>query len=43
MHEDKRELLAGVLDGADRAAKMSTQELVDLIRDTHQVTSHSEL
>ena len=32
MHEEKRELLAGVLDGADRAAKMSTQELVDLIR-----------
>ena len=43
MHEDKRELLAGVLDGADRAAKMSTQDLVDLIRDTHQLTSHSNL
>lgn len=32
MHADKRELVAGVLDGADRAGKMSTQELVDLIR-----------
>lgn len=41
LHESKRELLAGVLDGADRAAKMSTQELVDLIRDTHQLTSHT--
>lgn len=41
LHESKRELLAGVLDGADRAAKMSTRELVELIRDTHQLTSHS--
>ncbi|MCC6512253.1 MAG: DEAD/DEAH box helicase, partial [Pirellulaceae bacterium] len=38
MHEEKRELLAGVLDGADRAAKMSTQELVDLIRDTNHLS-----
>ena len=32
LHASKRELIAGVLDGADRAAKLSTQELVDLIR-----------
>ncbi len=40
MHEDKRELLSGVLEGADRAARMSTQELVDLIRDTQQLSSN---
>ncbi|MFO1064393.1 MAG: DEAD/DEAH box helicase [Pirellulales bacterium] len=34
LHEDKRALIAGVLNGADRAAKMSTTELVDLIRDS---------
>lgn len=28
----KRELIAGILDGADQAAKMSTEELVALIR-----------
>lgn len=32
MHEDKRELIAGVLDGADRASKMSTDDLIKLIR-----------
>ncbi len=25
LHEDKRELIAGVLDGADRAGKLSTR------------------
>ncbi|MFO0921900.1 MAG: DEAD/DEAH box helicase [Pirellulales bacterium] len=32
LHDDKRELIAGVLDGADRAGKLSTDELVRLIR-----------
>ena len=32
LHADKRELISGVLDGADRAGKMSTDELVSLIR-----------
>ena len=32
MHSRKRDLVAGVLEGADRAAKLSTEELVELIR-----------
>jgi hypothetical protein len=32
LHEDKRELISGVLDGADRAGKLSTDELISLIR-----------
>lgn len=32
LHADKRELISGVLDGADRAGKMSTDELISLIR-----------
>jgi superfamily II DNA or RNA helicase len=32
MHQDKRALVAGVLEGADTAARLSTDELVDLIR-----------
>jgi SNF2 family DNA or RNA helicase len=32
LHEDKRELIAGVLDGADRAGRLSTDELISLIR-----------
>jgi superfamily II DNA or RNA helicase len=32
LHEDKRELISGVLDGADRAGRMSTEELISLIR-----------
>jgi len=32
LHADKRQLVAGVLDGADVAGKLSTQELVNLIR-----------
>jgi superfamily II DNA or RNA helicase len=35
LHADKRELISGVLDGADRAGKMSTEELVSLIRLSH--------
>ena len=38
LHADKRELISGVLDGADRAGKMSTVELMNLIR-LSQVTS----
>ena len=33
MHADKRELVAGVLDGTDRAAKMNTDDLIKLIRE----------
>ncbi|NND97254.1 MAG: DEAD/DEAH box helicase [Pirellulaceae bacterium] len=33
MHADKRELVAGVLDGTDRAAKMNTEDLIQLIRE----------
>ena len=33
MHADKRELVAGVLDGTDRAAKMNTEDLINLIRE----------
>jgi len=32
LHEDKRELISGVLDGADRAGRLSTDELISLIR-----------
>ncbi len=32
MHADKRELVAGVLDGTDRAAKLNTADLIDLIK-----------
>jgi superfamily II DNA or RNA helicase len=32
MHADKRELVAGVLDGTDRAAKMETEDLIRLIK-----------
>ncbi len=40
LHADKRDLVAGVLDGADRAGKMSTDDLVSLIR-LSQVQSHA--
>ncbi|TWT83182.1 ATP-dependent helicase HepA [Planctomycetes bacterium CA13] len=33
LHADKRELVAGVLDGTDRAAKMNTDDLIKLIRE----------
>ena len=32
LHADKRELVAGVLDGTDRAAKMNTEDLINLIK-----------
>ena len=32
LHEDKRDLVAGLLDGSDAAGRLSTDELVDLIR-----------
>jgi superfamily II DNA or RNA helicase len=32
MHDEKRDLVDGVLSGADAAAKLSTRELADLIR-----------
>jgi SNF2 family DNA or RNA helicase len=33
LHADKRELVAGVLDGTDRAAKMNTEDLINLIKE----------
>jgi superfamily II DNA or RNA helicase len=33
LHADKRELVAGVLDGTDRAAKMNTDDLIQLIKE----------
>jgi hypothetical protein len=33
LHADKRELVAGVLDGTDRAARMDTDDLIRLIRE----------
>jgi len=32
LHADKRELVAGVLDGTDAAARLGTQDLIDLIK-----------
>ena len=32
LHADKRNLVAGVLEGTDQAAKLSTHELIDLIK-----------
>ena len=32
LHADKRNLVAGILDGTDKAAKLSTKELIDLIK-----------
>lgn len=32
LHADKRTLVAGILDGTDQAAKLSTTELLDLIK-----------
>ena len=33
MHADKRELVAGVLDGTDRAGKLETEDLIKMIRE----------
>ena len=32
LHESKRELARGLLEGADAAGRLSTEELVDLVR-----------
>ena len=32
LHAEKRQLVASILDGTDRAARLTTEELVDLIR-----------
>ncbi|MBL8818540.1 MAG: DEAD/DEAH box helicase [Planctomyces sp.] len=34
LHDEKRDLVEGVLSGAESAGRMSTEELADLIRDT---------
>ena len=33
LHADKRQLVAGVLDGTDRAARMDTEDLIKLIKE----------
>jgi SNF2 family DNA or RNA helicase len=35
LHEDKRTLISGVLEGSDRAGKLSNDELISLIRLSH--------
>ena len=35
LHHRKRELAAGILDGADLAGSLSEKELLDLVRDSH--------
>jgi SNF2 family DNA or RNA helicase len=35
LHETKRDLIAGVLDGAEGAAKLTTADLIALIRGEH--------
>lgn len=35
LHEKKRNLVAGIMDGSDQAGKLSTDELIDLIRASH--------
>ena len=42
LHGDKRALFEGVLEGAGKAAKLSTQELVDLIRGGGEDAGESE-
>ncbi len=37
LHADKRELVAGVLDGTDRAAKMNTDDLINLIKEGRNI------
>ena len=37
LHADKRDLVAGVLEGTDRAAQLGTEELVDLIQSGGEV------
>ena len=32
LHADKRDLVAGVLAGSDQAGKLSTEDLISLIR-----------
>ncbi len=31
LHEDKRDLVAGILDGTHAASSLSTQELIELL------------
>lgn len=35
LHEKKRNLVAGIMEGSDQAGKLSTDELIDLIRTNH--------
>ena len=35
LHEQKRNLVAGIMEGSDQAGKLSTEELIDLIKSSH--------
>ncbi len=35
LHEKKRNLVAGIMEGSDQAGKLSTDELIDLIKSSH--------
>ena len=35
LHEKKRNLVAGIMEGSDQAGKLSTDELIDLIKASH--------
>lgn len=35
LHEQKRHLVAGIMEGSDQAGKLSTEELIDLIKSSH--------
>lgn len=35
LHDQKRNLVAGIMEGSDQAGKLSTEELVDLIKSSH--------
>ncbi len=35
LHEKKRNLVAGIMEGSDQAGKLSTEELIDLIKSSH--------
>lgn len=43
LHDEKRDLVDGVLSGADAAARLSTQELADLIRQGVEVPTMERL
>jgi SNF2 family DNA or RNA helicase len=39
LHETKRDLVDGILDGTDASAKLSTKDLMDIIIKTNDIPS----